>query len=319
MANSNDTSDLEKGRRLQDRYVIENEIGRGGFATVYIARDEVIDRPVAIKVLTINQFGSEDDDVERALKRFLREARLAARISHPSVIDIYDFGLLEDSDSPFIIMEYLEGHNLYEEIHRNGPLAPAWVLPNYCDLLDGLGEAHVHNIVHKDLKPGNIFLNKPGTRREVWKLVDFGIAHVDSPTNARLTKTGFLSGTPQYLPPEYIQKQQVSPQMDVYQMGLCLVEALCGKPPVPDRKPFKAAMRHVQGNLDIPQVLLNSALAQVLDRALNPDPKKRYATGIEFADSLAEVDVHSVPIFGKSDKKKHVTAKWATIEKPPNG
>lgn len=305
---------IKPGTRLEDRYAVEGVIGEGGFATVYNARDELIDRPVAIKVLSMSRV--DDDDVERALQRFLREARLAARISHPSIVDIYDFGRLDSIGAPFIVMEFLDGDNLYNQIYGTGPLSPSWLVPNYCDILDALGEAHLENVVHKDLKPGNIYLHHPGTRREVWKLVDFGVAHIDTPSGARITQTGFLSGTPQYLPPEYIQKQEVSPQMDVYQMALTFIEALCGEPVVGDRKPFKAAMRHVEGNLEIPDELTRGTLGDVLGRALAPAPSDRFESALQFADALASVDIHSVPSFVEpDDDSSHETAKWAAIEK----
>ena len=286
---------LERGERIRNRYIVEGELGQGGFAHVYSARDEVIERTVAVKVLDVQGFGSDDEDQKRARKRFLREARVAARIAHPSVVDIYDFGLLESTDAPFIVMEFLDGDNLYNQIYGQGALAPSWLLPNYCDVLDALGEAHREDIIHKDLKPGNIFLNRPGTRREVWKLVDFGIAHINTTSDARLTKKGFLSGTPQYLPPEYIQAQEVSTQMDVYQMGLTLVEALTGSPAISERKPFKAAMKHIEGDLDVPQDLWDSPLGPVLERALAIERDDRFPTALEFADALAEVDPASVP------------------------
>ncbi len=312
----NEDAELKPGDSIQNRYTVEGKIGKGGFATVYIARDKVIDRPVAIKVLKLSlSSGGDPEEVQRTRKRFLREARLAARISHQSIVDIYDFGLLANSDAPFIIMECLEGRNLFDQIQGGGPMSPRWLLPNFCDLLDALGEAHALNIIHKDLKPGNIFLNQPGTRREVWKVVDFGIAHVNSPTDARLTKTGFLSGTPQYLPPEYIQKQEVTPQMDVYQMGLTLVEALCGEPAVPDRKPFQAARRHITGDLVIPAVVMQTPVGRVLKKALAPDLEDRYPSAMQFADDLASVDVDSVPTFVREDSPgARETAKWPKVE-----
>lgn len=309
--------ELFAGDSIQNRYIVEGEIGRGGFAIVYSARDKVIDRPVAVKVLKIGlEQGVEDADVQRTRKRFLREARVAARISHPSIIDIYDFGILGKSGAPFIVMEYLMGHNLFDELQEYGPVSPQRLLPKFCDLLDALGDVHQQQIVHKDLKPGNIFINKPGTRREIWKVVDFGIAHVDSPTSARLTQKGFLSGTPQYLPPEYIQKQVVTPQMDVYQMGLTLVEALCGEPAVPDRQPFAAAKRHILGDLAIPQVVMGSPLGAVLQTALALKAEDRYPTALEFADALAEVDPLAVPTFAKEDHKNRRTMRMGAVETP---
>ncbi len=311
-------TDVQIGDQIQNRYTVEDTIGAGGFATVYIARDKVIDRPVAIKVLKIGlASGGDLDEVRRTRKRFLREARVAAAISHPSILDIYDFGLLQESGAPFIVMEYLQGHNLFDEIQDHGPLLPEWLLPNFCQLLDALGEAHNQGIVHKDLKPGNIFLNKPGTRRETWKVVDFGIAYVNNPADPRLTKTGFLSGTPQYLPPEYIQKQEVSARMDVYQMGLTLTEALCGEPAVPDRKPFQAARRHISGDLNIPEEVMEGALGKVLRKALAVEPEDRYGTGMEFADALDEVDVREVPSFARpASERARKTSKWVKIQGP---
>ncbi len=311
-----DTKELKisAGTQIADRYLVEEQLGEGGFATVYGARDEIIDRPVAIKVLELGEIEEDDDTLDRVLQRFLREARTAARITHPSVVDIYDFGVLGNGDAPYIIMEYLEGINLYDQIKKGGPISPQWLLPNFCDLLDALGEAHDHQIVHKDLKPSNVFLNKPQTRREVWKIVDFGIAHVDGPSSARLTKTGFLSGTPQYLSPEYIEEQAVSSVMDVYQMGLVLVEALCGEPVVKTRQPFKAVRRHVDGNLEIDDEIWGSALGPVLRQALETDPAKRFTTGHEFADALAGVDASQVPSYAEPVRSEQKTAKWAAVE-----
>lgn len=318
---SDDTGefDIETGRRLQDRYRVDGEIGRGGFATVYKAHDVVIDRRVAIKVLSLQQL--DDEQKDRALKRFLREARLAAKISHAGIVDIYDFGELDDPDAPYIVMERLDGMNLYRRIHTEGPVVPAVLIPNYSQVLEALGQAHQQNIVHKDLKPGNIFLHLPGTVGEIWKLVDFGVAHMDGPTDERLTQTGFLSGTPQYLPPEYIQEQRVSPRMDVYQMGLTLVEALTGEAVVSERKPFKAAMQHVEGKLEIPETIINSPLGKVLQRALNPDPERRFETGLQFARALANVNPDDVPVFGEGDPEERAardTIRWAAIDGPDN-
>ncbi len=305
---------IKEGTQIAGRYLVEEQIGEGGFATVYGAKDEIIDRPVAIKVLELGQIEDDDDKLDRVLQRFLREARTAARITHPSVVDIYDFGVLGDGDAPYIIMEYLVGVNLYAQINDDGPMSPQWLLPNFCDLLDALGEAHDHQIVHKDLKPSNVFLNQPQTRREVWKIVDFGIAHVDGPSSARLTKTGFLSGTPQYLSPEYIEEQVVSPAMDVYQMGLVLVEALCGEPVVKTRQPFKAVRKHVDGDLDIDDKIWDSPLGPVLRQALEIDSEKRFRTGHEFADALAGVDPQSVPSYAEPVRSEQKTAKWVAVD-----
>jgi len=162
--------------------------------------------------------------------------------------------------------------------------------------LGALGEAHQAGIVHKDIKPTNLFLADPGTRKETLKLVDFGIAHIaQTEDENRLTKTGYMLGTPQYMAPEYVEEQQVSPALDVYQMGLLLVELLGGRPVVQEVNPWKCALMHVSRELSVPVQLLSSPLGPVLEKALALKPEDRYPTATEFADALELVDVTQVP------------------------
>ena len=177
-----DSHRFEKGDRLHDRYEIEGKLGSGGFAVVYSAFDTVIKRKVAIKVLNARRLGGDEEQVERVLDRFLREAQVAARIRHGSIVEIHDFGVLGETEHPYIIMELLRGADLGEELLENGPMEPPRLFPLFVDVLDALGEAHVEGVVHKDLKPANLYLSERGTRRETMKIVDFGIAHVNAPT-----------------------------------------------------------------------------------------------------------------------------------------
>ncbi|MBA2663108.1 MAG: serine/threonine protein kinase [Bradymonadaceae bacterium] len=284
------TSGLEVGSLIYGRYKIGSVVGSGGFATVYSAFDQEIERTVAIKVLNIEAFAAQGTSLENVLARFRREAQLAARIRHPSVVQIFDFGVLEPENRPFIIMEMLEGHDLEVELYQKGPMAPARVLPMFGESLDALGEAHRLGIVHKDLKPSNLFLTDPGTRRERLRLVDFGIAHIGEATNSRLTATGSFLGTPAYMAPEYVESQVVSPALDVYQMGLILVEMLTGRPVVDNENPWKCAMIHVSQEFEIPTPLLDGPLGQVIELALARDPQRRYSDAEVFSDALRKVD-----------------------------
>ena len=286
---------LEPGFRVRDRYIIRRVLGEGGFAVVYAAFDETIERDVALKVLNIQHLAGTDEQTDQVLDRFLREARVAARIRHPSIIEIHDFGIFEAQEQPYIIMEFLHGHDLEEEIYQAGPLCAHRLIPLFCGALDALGEAHQEGIIHKDLKPANLFLSEPGTRKELLKVVDFGIAHVEAPNKERMTKTGFMSGTPQYLPPEYIENQSVTREMDIYQMGLILVEALAGEAVVQESSHYQAAFKHLHRDLIIAPELLQGQIGEVINKALAFEPEQRFSSAEEFSDALASVDPDSIP------------------------
>ena len=286
---------LEIGSRIHDRYEIRDLLGQGGFAAVFRAHDTQIERDVAIKVLHIASLVSQGNDRDVMLTRFKREAKLAARITHPCVVQIFDYGVLEEEDNPFIIMEILDGHDMDEEISQRGGLDAQRVLPLFVDCLEALGDAHERGIVHKDLKPSNLFLTDPGTRREMLKLVDFGIAHPGDSNRERLTRTGFMLGTFEYMAPEYIEDQIISPAIDVYQMGLILIEMLTGRAAVQATNPWKCSMKHVRREWEVPKPLLQSPLGAVVDRATAREPDQRFETAAEFAAELAGIDAETVP------------------------
>lgn len=288
-------AEIKKGSVIAGRYLIEGELGAGGFATVFSAFDREIERKVAIKVLNLAAMaGSQNDDVQPFLERFRREARLAARIRHGNVVEIYDFGVLGTQSNPYMVMEMLDGHDLHDELKRNGGMAPTRALTLFQGALEALGEAHQLGIVHKDLKPANLFINRPGSRAELLKVVDFGIAHIGESNESRMTQTGAMFGTPQYLPPEYIQTQVVTPSMDVYQMGLILVELLTGRSVVDEDNPWQCAVKHVTREFDIPVELLDGTLGPILRRALEYEPAERYKDAGQFSDALREVDPASI-------------------------
>ncbi|MEM1350262.1 MAG: serine/threonine-protein kinase, partial [Myxococcota bacterium] len=254
---------IEVGDLVSDRYEISKRLGAGGFAKVYLAHDRVIERDVAIKFLDLRNMHGADALLENVLERFRREAKLAAKIPHRNVVQIYDIGMVgEDVGRPFIVMELLHGFDLEDQLNDHGPMEPQRLLPLFIDCLDALGEAHAMGIVHKDLKPSNLFLSSPGQRSEALRIVDFGIAHIkgveeekkdvrESQRVNRLTATGQILGTLQYLTPEYIGQQIVTPALDVYQMTLILIETLSGERVIKTDNPFECLRIHTFGLLEV--------------------------------------------------------------------
>ena len=200
------------------RYRLERPLGHGGMASVYLGRDTELDRPVAVKLLAENAAG--DDGLRR---RFVREARLAARLSHPNVVSVFDAG--EDDGRPYLVMEHVEGPTLAEVLARRGRLPPEEVRGLGLQAARGLAHAHAAGLVHRDVKPQNLLLRKDGTL----KIADFGIARAAEGTS--LTQAGTVLGTAAYLAPEQALGQEVGPSADVYSLGAVLYELLTGRPP----------------------------------------------------------------------------------------
>jgi eukaryotic-like serine/threonine-protein kinase len=262
------------------RYEVIDLIGRGAMGVVYKARDPLLDRVVAIK--TINAPASLGDRVRRAfLDRFEREAKAAARISHPAIVTIFDVGLA--LESPFLVMEYLPGETLADRLDRERMPMPQAV---ECarELASALGAAHRERIVHRDVKPANVLF--AGDLR--WKLADFGIARMP---DSDLTQLGTFMGTPGYSPPEAIREGRYTVQADVFAWGALFYEMLTGAIPYegPDtettnRKVLAGeppSVRTHDGKIPEP-------LAEVTARAMAHDPAKRFADCTQVAEALTD-------------------------------
>jgi serine/threonine protein kinase len=281
------TGPLEKGALLSGRYEITGFLGAGGFASVYLGFDTLIQREVAIKVLEILDKLPDPSQRQYLLERFYNEARLSARIRHDNIVNIYDMGVLGDGDRPFIVMERLHGHDLEHELIQHGPLAPARAVRLFARCLDALAAGHEQGIIHKDLKPSNLFLIEPNTERENVRVLDFGIARlIDS--DARLTSTNQMIGTAQYLAPEYIHHKEVSPALDIYQMGLILAELLTGDPVVDESNPLACVVIHSKGQLQVPAAILQSPLGPIITRATAYKPIERYASARQMRQALEQ-------------------------------
>ncbi len=205
------------GDLVAGRYELEQLVGCGGGGAVYQARDRLLDRQVAVKILTIS-----DDEMAR---RLAVEGRLLARLQHPNIVDVYDAG--ENGNAAFLVMEYVAGGSLRDLLARHGPLSPAMVAGIGWGVARALAAAHAAGICHRDIKPANILLPDSGGSR----LVDFGIARMLDQT--AITVTGLVVGTPQYLSPEQALGQGAGPPSDVYSLGLVLLESLTGHRPFP--------------------------------------------------------------------------------------
>jgi eukaryotic-like serine/threonine-protein kinase len=255
------------------RYEVERTLGGGGMAVVYLARDGELGRPVAVKVLAEHLA----DDAELR-DRFLREGRLAARLSHPNVVRVYDAG--EQEGRPYIVMECVEGESLAETVRREGRLDPDRVAELGVQACAGLEHAHRAGLVHRDVKPANLLLTSDG----MLKVADFGIAHAVGGT--RVTAVGTVLGTAAYLSPEQAFGEQVTPASDLYSLGACLYELLAGQPPYGYETIGELFSRREAG----PPPRLEAApreLETAIMRCLERDPRDRPASAAELARSLA--------------------------------
>ncbi len=224
---------LERGGRLADRYRIESEIGRGGMGRVYRAIDEELDEPIALKVLL--HLERQDSEAE---SRLLREVQICRRITHPNIVRVFDLGRFDRG--LFVTMELLEGTDLATRLEDRGPLSLAECRRILTDVLSGLEEAHAQGVIHRDLKPHNLFLTTERT-----KILDFGIAHGRS-FDTRLTRTGQAVGTPAYMAPEQLMSRQIDERTDLYSLGAVLYEMLTGRGPFEADNPTALALAHVQ-------------------------------------------------------------------------
>jgi eukaryotic-like serine/threonine-protein kinase len=254
------------GTVLSGRYRLESKLGSGGMSTVYLARDETLERWVAVKVLH-REISDQPDQIER----FRREARAVAQVSHPNVVAVIDAG--EDAGRPYIVFEYVEGETLKQRIDAQGHLPLDEAAAYGIEIGRGLAAAHARMLVHRDVKPQNVLIDPEGRA----KVTDFGIAR-ELETDG-LTKTGRVLGTTDYVSPEQAMGQQVDARSDIYSLGILLFEMLTGEVPFKAETLVGVAMKHV--NEPMPDVQkrrrdVSSALAAVIDRSTAKEPKKRY-------------------------------------------
>jgi len=265
-------------RVLSGRYRIVRHLARGGMAEVYLAHDQLLDRPVAVKLL-FSELALDGSFVER----FRREARAAAGLNHHNIVLVYDFG--EDGGSYFIVMEYVEGQTLRDIIASEGPLEPTHATEIAADIAAALDAAHRQGVVHRDVKPGNVLVSG------VVKVADFGIARAGDPRDS-LTQTGAVMGTATYLSPEQAQGQDLDARTDIYSLGVVLYEMLTGRPPFAGPSPVAIAYKHAS-EAPVPPSQHNSDVSPGLDavvlKTMAKDPTQRHSSADELRSELLAI------------------------------
>ena len=269
------TDGFETGQVIAGRYRVLRRLGAGGMADVYLAEDTTLGRKVAVKVL-LKRYAGDESFVER----FRREAQAAARINHPNIVNIYDWGPVDGTY--YIVMEYVEGETLKDHIRREGRYGPGEAVRITLELLAGVQVAHGVHIVHRDIKSQNILIDQAGTV----KVTDFGIAKAD---DSQMTEAGSILGTAQYLAPEQAKGEPVDERTDLYSVGVVFYEMLTGSLPFHGDSAVTVALKHVNEQPPEPVELvpgLPYSLNQIVLKALAKDPDLRYRSAAEFSADL---------------------------------
>ena len=265
---------------VDNRYRLVETLGSGGMADVYLAHDDVLDRTLALKVLSSRYAGDEE-----FVERFRREAQNAASLSHPNIVSIYDRGETEDG-TYYIAMEYLPGGTLKDRLVRRGPLPARTAAAVALQIAEALKVAHDSDVVHRDIKPHNILITESGDI----KVTDFGIARAAS--SSTMTRTGSIIGTAHYLSPEQAMGEPVRPTSDLYSLGVVLYEMLTGELPYDAETPIGIAMKHVNGEMREPIELdpsIPAGINAVVMKLLSRDPGDRYPDAASLIADLERV------------------------------
>ena len=265
-----------EGRLLGNRYEIIENVGNGGMATVYKAKDHVLNRFVAVKVLR-DEFTTDDEFV----KRFNVEAQAAASLTHPNIVSVYDVG--SEGDVHYIVMELIKGKTLKEIINEDGALSWKWSLNVAIQIASALETAHKNKIIHRDIKPHNIIITEDG----IAKVTDFGIAKAVS--NSTITAFGTTIGSVHYFSPEHARGGYTDAKSDLYSLGVVMYEMVTGKVPFDADTPVSVALKHMQEE-PVPPIEVNTNLPEAVNKiilkSLKKDPMLRYQTSTELLQDL---------------------------------
>jgi eukaryotic-like serine/threonine-protein kinase len=282
------------GTTVAGRYKVIKLLGEGGMGQVYLAEHSAIEKRIALKVLR-----AEYAHKGEIVTRFQQEAISASRIKHPNVLDVFDFGQLENGCF-YLAMEFLEGNDLADELQRSRVLTAPRALPIAMQICRALSAAHAKGVVHRDMKPENVFLQRTGDGEEIVKIVDFGIAQLKpsneeaaaASTHRRLTRTGMIFGTPEYMAPEQASGKHADLRCDIYAVGIILFELFTGAVPFTGETFLGVLTKHLNEmppsmRAVYPDLQLSTELEGVVARALAKDPLQRYQTMNELAAALA--------------------------------
>ncbi|WP_437623552.1 serine/threonine-protein kinase [Sorangium sp. So ce1151] len=281
------------GKVLNSKFKILSQLATGGMGTIYRGEQIPLGRPVAIKVLIPNQASRQLDP--NFHKRFFLEASILARLQHPNIVTVFDYGRIEadDQDRFFMAMEFLEGETLFRRVRRQGRLPPPEAMRIARQIARGLREAHKHGVVHRDLKPSNIMLVSNEDSEEAVKILDFGLVKQLGDDSEELTQQGAFLGSPRFMSPEQISHGKVDLRTDIYSLGVILYQMLCGKVPFESEKSIQILMAHLQQPVPRmkernPDVDIPEPLEALVMRCLAKDPDGRPATMDALIQGLGE-------------------------------
>ena len=267
------------GYPIAGKFVPLKRVGQGGMGVVYKGRQIGLDRIVAIKILSQLQQSNE-----QIAMRFQREAKSIARIVHQNVVQLIDSGF--DNNIAYIIMEYVEGRELSSL--KGSELSGQLIVHIAHQILNALAEAHSRNVIHRDLKPDNIMLAVSDEDKYCVKVLDFGLAALTD--NSKITFSGQALGTPWYMSPEQATASPVTTMTDIYSLGCILFELASGKPPYAGNRPYNVMMQHVNAEIPMlvprPEIELSSEMLSFINRCLQKEPKRRYASALDALDAL---------------------------------
>ncbi|MFZ2240153.1 MAG: Stk1 family PASTA domain-containing Ser/Thr kinase, partial [Gordonia amarae] len=270
---------------LSERYELGETLGFGGMSEVHFARDTLLNRDVAVKVLRADL--ARDPSF---YLRFRREAQNAAKLNHPTIVQVFDTGesQTEGGPLPFIVMEYVDGKTLRDILRSDGPLSPRQVMTWMADVAAAMDFSHRNGIVHRDMKPANVMIDITGAV----KVMDFGIARAMNDSTSTMTQTSAVMGTAQYLSPEQARGIKVDPRSDIYSMGCVLFELLTGQPPFTGDSPVAVAHQHVHEEPPLPSSIredLPPELDSVVLKAMSKNPANRYQSAADLRADLIKV------------------------------
>jgi serine/threonine-protein kinase len=309
-ARQNDGEDPLIGKVIEDRVRIVRTIARGGMGKVYYAEQIALGRPCAVKVLDVRMAGGDAGEYAR---RFLLEASVSSKLTHPNVVTIFDYGKSEDGTC-WLAMEYLEGKTLAQELKQNGRLAPDRAISIARQVCRALREAHALGVVHRDLKPGNVFLARHDDEGDFVKVLDFGLVKETHPDDgsagAGVTQIGQVMGSPRYMAPEQVQGRPVDARTDIYALGCVMYAMLTGKPPFDKPNEMTTMMAHVSepvsGMADVvPGLMLPEGLEGIVLKCLAKRPEDRFSSMEEL---LAALKLHGPMVSATTGSGVHVAA-----------
>lgn len=285
------------GKTLNDRYQVLSQIGEGGMGIVYSARHLLMDKIVAIKVLNAAYINNEN-----ALLRFQHEAKVASRLSHPNIVTIHDFGVSENV--PYLVMDFVEGVTLEDILDEQTNIPYGRAIALMQQLCDALQYAHEEDLIHRDLKPGNLMIVKTRQGQDQLKVLDFGLAKfITEGAEQKLTQSGYIFGTGYYMSPEQCRGKQADVRSDIYAVGCVLYECLTGVPPFVGDNLLETFRMHIEEQQYSfsklrPDLNLPNELELIVNRALQKDPQLRYQSAAELKEELIKLQNWGAPRSG---------------------